>query len=390
MRRRQQTPQQGRVERGQTPLRFLLVTRLPLDDAVLNATLATHLDTAGVPREAVHLICRRPRELDGENCALSDCRITYLPDKGPHLLGVRRAINRALNDPVDVIVARDEVSLALALSTGTRRPIRWDRRGDVVAEMRDYGGLGARSRAIVMTLLSLLAARTADRTLTVTQYLADDVLARNPRAPVAVVPNGPRPVSIARAETDRPMVLYAGGAHPWQDMDATLRVVAALQSAAPEINIEFYTKDEGLSRRVQELGLCATAGDATTVGQALQRATASIVLRKDTRTTRSASPVKIGEALAAGCGVIATNTTWERIHDVVQNGDAFIVDPRFDVQRLRAWVLERHASGMPRRKATQETSYQLLSPDSHRQSLEWFYGHPSVDPRGDLDSNRAG
>lgn len=207
----------------------------------------------------------------------------------------------------------------------------------------DAGGGGA-LRVAGYNLVECLALRASDSVLVVSSPMQDHLVAKYPRtrlAPKLVVsPNCvavfPELTGIERVPLS---IAYVGSVVAWQRFDyitAMFREIAALE---PNARFAVFTNDPDAA--AQAVGgmladrIVVTRLPSCDVPAAMARYQLGVIVRDRQLFNRVAAPIKIGEYLAAGARVIATEgigdySTWIATYDlgVIIRGDSASADAR--------------------------------------------------------------
>lgn len=122
----------------------------------------------------------------------------------------------------------------------------------------------------------------------------------------------------AFAQCDKPegnngkTIIYSGGLSKWQKIAEIIALMKRLADANATLKFRFLTKDvDGLKEKCEKIGLpegrwSAMACRQDEVPMELAKADCGIILRDDILVNRVASPIKIGEYLAAGLALIVS------------------------------------------------------------------------------------
>lgn len=111
---------------------------------------------------------------------------------------------------------------------------------------------------------------------------------------------------------DVKVCVYSGGLFNWQKIDEIITLMKEISQNDTTIRFLFLTKDQTLlQQKCEAIGLrkdlwYGRACNQSEVINYLKVADCGIILRDDTLVNRVASPIKIGEYLAAGLAVIAS------------------------------------------------------------------------------------
>lgn len=199
----------------------------------------------------------------------------------------------------------------LARKTGAN--LVYSMRGADVAEAL----MGKNFRAYVLAAYAAFcvrkATRIADHVGSVSQSMADWIKAKWGRTasvlPCCVADNAFAPSLTANHQKT---VLYCGGLSGWQKIERIIATMKQMADVDHSLKFRFLTKDVAkLAALCESAGLAedrwsSRACTPSEVPGELARADCGIILRDDTLVNRVASPIKVGEYLAAGLGVIAS------------------------------------------------------------------------------------
>jgi glycosyltransferase involved in cell wall biosynthesis len=303
-------------------------------------TLAVRPDTHSPPRDPFEYYGLAP------NARL---RIERAPVSGP--AAARRfgylafALGRALGRArADVIMTRDlgVASALLRLPRGARAPLVYESHGYAPEIAAALPELVATAKAPSSGKLKRLTSReahvwqAADGYVTITVGLAGDLTKRlGKRKHLAVIPDGVR--LRGAIDVDVPpgnVVAYAGHLYAWKGVDILLEALARVPAATGLI-VGGHAVEPDLARtkaRATQLGLGHRVTFTGLVDPArvpdLLRQAAVLVLPNQASaiSTRSTSPLKLFEYMAAGRAIVASNlpSIREILHDGV---DALLVPP---------------------------------------------------------------
>lgn len=358
------------------PPDLFVVTPHAADHPVLDATLGAHLRMLGVPNVKVAVIG------SGGLCPDWATESEALVRNGRFwLLRLTISMLVRMKGRTATLYVRDDV-LALPFALVPRRLRSWtfifDKRG-LPAEEARLKGVG-RCRVGILRVIERLVLRRADRVLAVSELMARELRGRGLRSDVAVVPNGFRierrgveeDVASFRADSSNPLVVYIGGSDAWQEVPTVIWLLAQLGERG--IRTAVMSTDSRLRDLADSRGIVGMSGTREDALELLDQATALIAIRRNHLATRAASPIKIGEALSRGTGVIATTASWEGVQFLAEHGAAFILDADcVDVDALEGWVLARCADPGARASTIYAAS-QLLGLERYIDELVWFYG----------------
>lgn len=139
-------------------------------------------------------------------------------------------------------------------------------------------------------------------------------------------------------------IVYSGGLSAWQKIDTIIALMKKIGDADETIRFRFLTKDvETLKRKCAEAGLdeskwSAKACKPSEVADELSKADCGIIIRDDTLVNQVASPIKVGEYLAAGLGVIASPFIGDVGKDLADKDFACLVDENTPIEKIVSFV----------------------------------------------------
>ena len=139
-------------------------------------------------------------------------------------------------------------------------------------------------------------------------------------------------------------IIYSGGLSAWQKIDAIIALMKRISEVDVNIKFRFLTKDvAALTRLCEKAGLDSSRWSAKSCKQSevveeLTKADCGIILRDDTLVNQVASPIKVGEYLAAGLGIIASPFIGDVGKDFADKGFACMVDENTLVERIVKFV----------------------------------------------------
>lgn len=147
-------------------------------------------------------------------------------------------------------------------------------------------------------------------------------------------------------------IIYSGGLSAWQKIDAIIALMKRISEVDDGIRFRFLTKDiETLRRKCEIAGLdnsrwSAKSCKQSDVADELRKADCGIILRDDTLVNQVASPIKVGEYLAAGLGIIASPFIGDVGKDLDNKDFACMVDENTPIENIVAFV-----NGMNKKKS---------------------------------------
>ena len=161
-------------------------------------------------------------------------------------------------------------------------------------------------------------------------------------------------------------LIYSGGLSVWQKIDTIIGLMKRIGDAEASIHFRFLTKDlETLKRKCAEAGLedsrwSVKSCKQSEVAEELAKADCGIIFRDDILVNRVASPIKIGEYLSAGLGVIASPCIGDVGRCLAGQDFACLIDERTPVEKVVAFIkgmnLEKRAKAV--RWAQDHLSYE--------------------------------
>lgn len=342
-------------------MKLLVLLTEPADAASVINTLGRQLEVvdAGAAMELIVVSPRYDREL--------------LP--GPHvtlslktLSGVRSFRRLLRSFAPDCVYARGPLAGAFVVAAQWSGDMILDIRGLPVAENQAIGG--STRRGLVLRMSERISIRRATRIQTVSLGLAVLLRQRNQKVPVSVVPNGVsysrHPLSIPK---EGPSVIFSGGADAWQSPEAILTRLRRFQDAGIDTCVYTHNPDFGAAARA--VGLRA---DAVSPDEALaiySNATALVIPRADTLVNRVASPIKVGEALASGVGLLTTPYSSEALSFLARGVDWLPWDA--PETQVSGWLHRRHAD-LGARQQTRDRASSYFDLDRFAGELDWFFG----------------
>lgn len=171
-------------------------------------------------------------------------------------------------------------------------------------------------------------------------------------------------------------VVYSGGLSAWQKIDTIIGLMKKIGEADPTIRFRFLTKDvEALKRKCAAVGLgedrwSAKACKQCEVAEELAKADCGIIIRDNTLVNQVASPIKVGEYLAAGLGVIASPFIGDVGKELADKDFACLVDESTPVEKIVAFVKGMNLE--KRKHATQWAKDHLTYEGNKAAVLEMF------------------
>lgn len=263
----------------------------------------------------------------------------------------------------------------LAKKTGAK--LVYSMRGADVAESL----LERNCRAYVLASWAWLcvrrAMRIADHVNSVSKTMADWILRQFGRK-ASVLPCciAQCPIEALPPEDEEKTVIYSGGLSAWQKIETIIGLMKRLGDADPSIKFRFLTKDvEALGRLCAKVGLDASRWSAkackqSEVASELAKADCGIILRDDSLVNQVASPIKVGEYLAAGLGVIASPFIGDVGRDLSGKDFACLVDDNTPIKDIVRFV--KSIDGLKRMHAIDWVKSHLTYEGNRQAVLEMF------------------
>jgi glycosyltransferase involved in cell wall biosynthesis len=333
--------------------------RFPLERANGIQTMETCYALAGrehavqlVVRPDTHVPSRDPFDYYGL-APRTRLVVEYAPVSGPDLsrriaylaFAAGRAAGRTR---ADVVLTRDlaVASLLLRFARTVRPPLVYESHGyapDVAAALPHLVSNAGSPSPSKLTRLARREAHVWQRAegyVTITAGLSADLTARfGSRSALAVVPDGTRIDATSRGTRDatgdgRVVIGYAGHLYPWKGVDVLLEALAQM----PEVRgiiVGGHEKEPDLARLKTLAGRLGIENRVTFTGWVPPRAVPQLLARADVLvlpnpasaiSTRSTSPLKLFEYLAAGRAIVASDLP--SIREVLRHEiDSLLVAP---------------------------------------------------------------
>jgi glycosyltransferase involved in cell wall biosynthesis len=327
------------------PLRSLYVCYLSLEDPLVESQVVSYLDGLARRGHAIHLLTFETRPLHRTRRAEIRRR---LQARGLHWHGLRYHKRPSLpatafdtvcgavacawlvrRHRLGAVHARNHVPAAMALLAAPFAPHRliFDIRGLMAEEYVDLGRWRSGRLAFRITKRTERAAiRRAAGVVVLTHRVRDLLFGARDRADVVVIPccadveriRGQRAARAVTRQTlgigDRPVLAYVGKLGGWY-MDAEMAdFFVAARDAIPGLHFLVATQaDPGaIERRLAGRGVdrsdyTITAVEHARLGELLGAADAAVAMIRPVPSKVATSPTKIGECLAAGLPIVATD-----------------------------------------------------------------------------------
>jgi glycosyltransferase involved in cell wall biosynthesis len=323
-----------------------------------------------VVRPDTNVPARDPFEYYGVS-AENGLRIESAPVAGP--AAARRfgylafALGRALGARrADVLFTRDlgVASALLGVPRALRAPVVYESHGYAPDVTEALPSLVATAKQPGASKLARLKRReervwrSAEGYVTITRGLADELGSQfGDRASLAVVPDGTRlpgdagvPAARHAEDSTRPFVVaYAGHLYAWKGVDVLIDALARL----PDVNgliVGGHDREPDLARVKQvadRLGIAARVRftglvEPSHVAGLLQRADVLALPNPASAiSTRSTSPLKLFEYMAAGRPIVASDLP--AIREILQNERTALLVPPGDPEALAGAVRRLHS-----------------------------------------------
>ena len=172
-------------------------------------------------------------------------------------------------------------------------------------------------------------------------------------------------------ECDEKTIVYSGGLSAWQKIDTIIRLMKRISEADASIRFRFLTKDlEALKEKCESIGLDAGRWAAKScmpseVAAELMKADCGIILRDNTLVNQVASPIKIGEYLSAGLGLIASPFIGDVGKDLADMDFACLIDESAPVEKVVSFV-------------------KSMNHEKRRQAVQWVENHLAYESNKDV------
>lgn len=323
--------------------RILVISSGSVDNPVLLATTGRHLSILRTPPNEVWLFGRIP----GTTQPPFASRVVTVPKwaAGNLMLFVAMSALLTLKARPRVVVCRDDLA-SIGPSLVPKRWRRWtlvcDKRGIAAAESAmkstrsSSGKLFPRMRSLTLRRLESVAVKRADSILTVSHQMKTYLRTRYSSLPIInIVPNG---VDFSEAQrrlradnsdrgSESVVIAYVGGGGVWQEIDETLKLIVSLQESDPRFHGLVASTDVCVQEKARRAGVHEVISPRfNQIWSTYSRTDFTVLLRSDHLVNHVASPIKLGESLAAGSPIIATQSSWEGIESMSREDLAIIID----------------------------------------------------------------
>ena len=224
-------------------------------------------------------------------------------------------------------------------------------------EMKSHYPAIASQRSFIEKLRSqeLHCLRKANQIITVSETTANFVSARlgDQQKEITTIPNGASMADFVYRDpptVDGPLeILYVGTASPWQGLGVLLEAVAAVNRQRPcrltILGPPNRRRNRPLNKRIEKLGIADlinwyAVDTKPEVNNAFHQAhlTVAPLLADDRNCLQGCCPIKIIEAMASGCPLIASDLPVVR--EIAVPEDHFLPARQGDVDNLKNRILE--------------------------------------------------
>ena len=237
---------------------------------------------------------------------------------------------------------------AKELSKKTGAKLIYSMRGADVAEALMDKNLRAYIIAVWSWVCVRRAVRIADHINAVSKTMVDWILRKFGRK-ASVLPccMAQDPIDkFSQEGQDRPFktIIYSGGLSAWQKIDDIITLMKKISEKNDNIRFRFLTKDvNSLQKKCEAIGLDASKWSVKSCKQSevageLLSADCGIILRDDILVNQVASPIKIGEYLSAGLGLITSPFIGDVGRDLLKTNFACLVDRQTSIDDIVAFV----------------------------------------------------
>ncbi len=179
------------------------------------------------------------------------------------------------------------------------------------------------------------------------------------------------------SEHEHKTIVYSGGLSKWQKIDSIIVLMKKMSELDADIRFLFLTKDiDQLECKCAQHGFpkdrwrAKSCRPSDVVGE-LAKADCGIILRDDTIVNRVASPIKVGEYLAAGLGVIASPNIGDVGKDLANQDFACLVDNMMSVGNIVGFV---KGLSMSKRSSSLHWAKEHLTYSGNRSAVMEMFG----------------
>jgi len=224
-------------------------------------------------------------------------------------------------------------------------------------EMKSHYPAIANRRSFIEKLRSqeLHCLRNANQIITVSETTANFVSARlgDLRKEITTIPNGASLADFVYRDppsVEGPLeILYVGTASPWQGLGVLIEAVAAVNRQRPcrltILGPSNRRRNRPLNKRIEKMGIADlinwyAVDTKSEVNNAFHQAhlTVAPLLADDRNCLQGCCPIKIIEAMASGCPIIASDLPVVR--EIAVPDDHFLPARQGDVDNLKNRILE--------------------------------------------------
>ena len=271
--------------------------------------------------------------------------VTSWPAGARRIVHVRSRVARLLRDETTCLIG---VGFSVTHFLPHARCDVWCVNG--IPEERLETMAGFRARLFVKTAWWLARLARPRRVVVVSQPMEALVRSRLDATEILVIPNAVDAGTFFTDEHTEPTYLtYLGGGSPWQGLEGLSAVWQSLHRADPSLRFRVISQDD--RTRVLTIGiaddaidLCSTA-DPKEVALYLREAKLGFVFRAPDLVNSVSWPMKFGEYLASGAGVVVSRCGWD-IEQMVERHGCGIVVSWQDPPDVTAGIIRNYLSAV--------------------------------------------
>ena len=181
---------------------------------------------------------------------------------------------------------------------------------------------------------------------------------------------------LLRVPNEAKVVVYSGSTGWYQNLDAIVSLMKQMYDIDKRLVFLFQVANEAGIRKIAErVGLPSESYRVCfcrpeEVGGYLKIATAAFALRTQDEITRLASPIKVGEYLATGLGVIANPWIGDLRANLSGKACAFLYDGTQTAEELVAFVASQNDAT---KQAARQLGRDLYSYDGNRKAIDAMF-----------------
>lgn len=152
-------------------------------------------------------------------------------------------------------------------------------------------------------------------------------------------------VDISSGDRQCRTIVYSGGMAKWQCVDETLQLFKRLSKINDCLRFKLMSREiDALTARCTAAGVDTARCDVGSFAQKdvpaqLSKATVAVVLREDTIVNRVASPLKVGECLAAGLPLILSSCVGDAASSFAECKFVRLVTKQTKVSEINTFVM---------------------------------------------------